>query len=158
MDYEGLASSMQISSVSPTHFAGAARGFRTTFGVTVRREKALYFSGCKSRPGTGSLHPVAIEAAVEATKLVGAFDGSWGLRPAKPHENCSSGFSSAISSRGCQRHFALGSLPYLLHETTDRLDAWIVHRLYSHRHKRWRTRGWKQLPETTLCEDLYNKT
>jgi hypothetical protein len=37
--------------------------------VTVRREKALDFSGCKSRPGTGSLHPVAIEAAAEATKL-----------------------------------------------------------------------------------------
>jgi hypothetical protein len=37
--------------------------------VIVRREKALDFSGCNSRPGTGSLHPVAIEAAVEATKL-----------------------------------------------------------------------------------------
>ena len=31
--------------------------------------KALDFSGCNSRPGTGSLHPVAIEAAAEATKL-----------------------------------------------------------------------------------------
>jgi hypothetical protein len=38
-------------------------------GETVRREKALDFSGCNSRPGTGSLHPAAIEAAVEATKL-----------------------------------------------------------------------------------------
>jgi len=37
--------------------------------VTVRREKALDFSGCNSRPGTGSLHPVAIETATEATKL-----------------------------------------------------------------------------------------
>jgi hypothetical protein len=40
-----------------------------SIGVTVRREKALDFSGCNSRPGTGSLHPVAIEAAAEATKL-----------------------------------------------------------------------------------------
>jgi hypothetical protein len=38
-------------------------------GETVRREKALDFSGCNSRPGTGSLHPVAIETAVEVTKL-----------------------------------------------------------------------------------------
>ena len=38
-------------------------------GETVRREKALDFSGCNSRPGTGSLHPVAIETIVEATKL-----------------------------------------------------------------------------------------
>jgi hypothetical protein len=36
----------------------------------VRREKALDFSGWNSRPGTGSLHPVAIEAAVEVTKLL----------------------------------------------------------------------------------------
>jgi hypothetical protein len=34
----------------------------------VRREKALVHSGSKTRPGTGSLHPVAIGAAVEATK------------------------------------------------------------------------------------------
>ena len=38
--------------------------------MKVRREKALDFSGCNSRPGTGSLHPVAIEAVVEATKLL----------------------------------------------------------------------------------------
>ena len=37
--------------------------------VTVRREKALDFSGCNSRPGTGSFHPVAIETMAEATKL-----------------------------------------------------------------------------------------
>src|SRR5215510_2891753 len=35
----------------------------------VRREKALDFSGCNSRPGTSSLHAVAIETAAEATKL-----------------------------------------------------------------------------------------
>ena len=35
----------------------------------MRREKALDFSGCNSRPGTGSLHLVAIETIVEATKL-----------------------------------------------------------------------------------------
>jgi len=38
-------------------------------GDKVRSEKALDFSGCNSRPGTGSLHPVAIEMAAEATKL-----------------------------------------------------------------------------------------
>ena len=45
---------MMVGVISPLH---------------VRREKALDFSGCKSRPGTGSLHPVAIETAAEATKL-----------------------------------------------------------------------------------------
>jgi hypothetical protein len=45
------------------------RGKCPSVGEKVRREKALDFSGCNSRPGTGSLHPVAIETAVEATKL-----------------------------------------------------------------------------------------
>jgi len=36
--------------------------------MTVRREKALVHSGNKARPGTGSLHPVAIGAAAEVTK------------------------------------------------------------------------------------------
>jgi hypothetical protein len=35
---------------------------------TVRREKAPVHSGRQTRPGTGSLHPVAIEAAAEVTK------------------------------------------------------------------------------------------
>jgi hypothetical protein len=47
----------------------------TVVGVTVRREKALDFSGCNSRPGTGSFHPVAIETAVETNEAVGALDG-----------------------------------------------------------------------------------
>jgi hypothetical protein len=39
-------------------------------GEKVRREEKLDSSGCDSRPGAGSLHPVeAIEAAAEATKL-----------------------------------------------------------------------------------------
>ncbi len=31
-----------------------------------------------------------------------------------------------------------------------RLDGWIVRRLWSHRHKRWRCRGWQTLPRATL--------
>jgi hypothetical protein len=41
---------------------------RATPRLYVRREKARIFSGCKSRPATWSLQPVAIGAAVEATK------------------------------------------------------------------------------------------
>jgi hypothetical protein len=39
-------------------------------GEKVCREKAPDFSGCNSRPGTGSFYPVeAIETTAEATKL-----------------------------------------------------------------------------------------
>jgi len=36
----------------------------------------------------------------------------------------------------------------------NRLDRWIVRRIWSHRYKRWRNRGWKQLPESTLYGEL----
>ena len=46
----------------------AQRIVRDKSGLHVRREKALDFSGCNSRPGTGSLHPVATETTAEVTK------------------------------------------------------------------------------------------
>jgi hypothetical protein len=48
---------------------GVYDNLKRMVGEKVRREKALDFSGCNSRPGTGSLHPVAIETIVEVTKL-----------------------------------------------------------------------------------------
>jgi RNA-directed DNA polymerase len=32
----------------------------------------------------------------------------------------------------------------------NRLDRWIVHRIWSHRFKHWRNTGWKRLPQKTL--------
>ena len=32
----------------------------------------------------------------------------------------------------------------------NQLDRWIVRRLWSHRFKRWRNSGWKQLPTAAL--------
>ena len=34
------------------------------------------------------------------------------------------------------------------------LDAWVVRRLWSHRCKRWRCSGWKQLPQTKLYGEM----
>jgi NADPH-dependent 2,4-dienoyl-CoA reductase/sulfur reductase-like enzyme len=39
----------------------ASHATHSTVGEKVRRENALDFGGCNSRPGTGSLHPMAIE-------------------------------------------------------------------------------------------------
>lgn len=36
----------------------------------------------------------------------------------------------------------------------NQLDRWIVRRLWSHRHKRWRNTGWKSLPESKLYVEL----
>ena len=48
--------------------------------------------------------------------------------------------------RGWGEYYKRAHIRRLFH----RLDAWIVHRLWSHRSKRWRTCGWKRLPETRL--------
>jgi RNA-directed DNA polymerase len=48
--------------------------------------------------------------------------------------------------RGWGEYYKRAHVRRLFH----RLDAWIVHRLWSHRFKRWRTSGWKQLPKATL--------
>jgi RNA-directed DNA polymerase len=36
----------------------------------------------------------------------------------------------------------------------NQLDRWILHRIWSHRHKRWRNAGWKQWPETRLYGEI----
>src|SRR5260221_8284668 len=36
----------------------------------------------------------------------------------------------------------------------NRLDRWIVHRIWSHRFKHWRTAGWKRLPQKMLYREL----
>lgn len=36
----------------------------------------------------------------------------------------------------------------------NRLDRWIVRRIWSHRYKRWRCSGWKELPERKLYGEL----
>jgi RNA-directed DNA polymerase len=36
----------------------------------------------------------------------------------------------------------------------NRLDRWILRRIWSHRRKRWRNTGWKELPETILYGEM----
>jgi group II intron reverse transcriptase/maturase len=36
----------------------------------------------------------------------------------------------------------------------NQLDRWIVRRLWSHRHKRWRNAGWKSLPHSRMYGEL----
>jgi RNA-directed DNA polymerase len=49
--------------------------------------------------------------------------------------------------RGWGHYYKRAHVRKLFH----RLDGWIVRRIWSHRCKRWRNRGWKQLPWATLC-------
>ena len=48
--------------------------------------------------------------------------------------------------RGWGHYYKRAHVRRLFHQ----LDGWIVRRIWSHRFKRWRNRGWKQLPEAKL--------
>ena len=48
--------------------------------------------------------------------------------------------------RGWGHHYKRAHVRKLFH----RLDGWIVRRIRSHRCKRWRNGGWRQVPETKL--------
>jgi RNA-directed DNA polymerase len=48
--------------------------------------------------------------------------------------------------RGWGEYYKRAHVRRLFH----RLDGWIVRRIWSHRYKRWRNRGWRRLPEATL--------
>jgi group II intron reverse transcriptase/maturase len=48
--------------------------------------------------------------------------------------------------RGWGEHFKRAHVRRLFNQ----LDRWIVRRIWSHRHKRWRCAGWKTLPRTKL--------
>ena len=48
--------------------------------------------------------------------------------------------------RGWGEYYKRAHVRTLFH----RLDRWIVRRIRSHRFKRWRNGGWRQMPETKL--------
>jgi hypothetical protein len=52
--------------------------------------------------------------------------------------------------RGWGNHYAKAHVRKLFNQ----LDRWIVRRIWSHRYKRWRCCGWKELPSTTLYAEL----
>lgn len=48
--------------------------------------------------------------------------------------------------RGWGHHYKKAHIRKLFHQ----LDRWVLRRIWSHRYKRWRCRGWKTLPEAKL--------
>ncbi len=52
--------------------------------------------------------------------------------------------------RGWAEYYKRAHVRTLFHK----LDGWIVRRIWSHRFRRWRTRGWIQLPKAKLYEEF----
>ncbi len=52
--------------------------------------------------------------------------------------------------RGWGHYYKRAHVRRLFHQ----LDEWVVRRLWSHRHKRWRCKGWDSLPKATLYGEM----
>jgi len=52
--------------------------------------------------------------------------------------------------RGWAEYYKRAHVRTLFHK----LDGWVVRRIWSHRFRRWRTRGWIQLPKAKLYEEF----
>ena len=52
--------------------------------------------------------------------------------------------------RGWGNYYCKAHVRKLFH----RFDRWIVQRIWSHRRKRWRNAGWKELPEAILYGEM----
>jgi RNA-directed DNA polymerase len=52
--------------------------------------------------------------------------------------------------RGWGKHFKRAHVRGLFHQ----LDGWIVRRIWSHRYRRWRCAGWRELPRKKLYGQL----
>jgi RNA-directed DNA polymerase len=51
--------------------------------------------------------------------------------------------------RGWGHYYKKGHVRRIFHQ----LDGWVVRRIWSHRYRRWRCQGWRELPEATLYRE-----
>ena len=145
---------------------GVATRILAKLGVTLNTEKTrivhvrhgFEFLGYKIKQGR---RPLRLHAA----KITSGVRG--GMRYAFPREKSIRHFKDQIRKRtrrkapvstqelinninpvirGWGRYYCKAHVRRLFHQ----LDGWLVRRIWSHRHKRWRNAGWKRLPERKL--------
>lgn len=141
----------------------------TTLGVTLNREKprivhirqGVEFLGFKIKRGEHPLHLPSSKITSGATsyslyayptdKSVNRFRErirAWTKRAA-PVTTAELIEELNPLIRGWGEYYKKASVRKLFH----RLDRWSERRIWSHRYKRWRNAGWKQLPTGVLRED-----
>ena len=146
-----------------------ARRILSTLGVTLNVEKTrivsvrrgFEFLGYKIKQGRRPLrlHPSRITSgvrrgtryAIPRAKSVQHFKDQIRKRTRRKAPVSTQELIDEINPviRGWGQYYCKAHVRKLFHQ----LDGWIVRRLWSHRHKRWRNTGWKQLPTRRLIEE-----
>lgn len=126
-----------------TRIVHVRQGFEF-LGYKIKRGKQLQLPPGKIRSGaqSGELYAIPREKSVRRfMDQVRAL-----TRRRVPHKTRELIEEQNPVLRGWGHHYKRAHVRKLFH----RLDGWIVRRLRSHRCKRWRNGGWRQLPETKL--------
>lgn len=147
-----------------------AKRILTKLGVTLHPEKTrivnvrhgFEFLGYKIKCGSRPIHlsPEKIRTRVKQGSLF-AYPRSKSIEHFKDQIRGRTRRKAPLSTqqlieeinpviRGWGNYYCKAHVRGLFH----RLDAWIMRRLWSHRYKRWRCCGWKELPASKLYSEM----
>ncbi|MFH0196391.1 group II intron reverse transcriptase/maturase [Pseudomonas sp. PsB] len=133
---------------SKTHIVHVSRGFEFLGYKIKRGSRRLALPSSKIRSGTreGDLYAYPREKSIQH------FKDQIRKRTRRKAPVDTQGLIADINPviRGWGLYFCKAHVRKLF----ARLDRWILRRIWSHRSKRWRCRGWKQLPERRLYSEM----
>jgi RNA-directed DNA polymerase len=137
-----------ILNESKTHIVHVSRGFEFLGYKIKRGSRRLALPSSKIRSGTreGDLYAYPREKSLQH------FKDQIRKRTRRKAPVDTQGLIAEINPviRGWGLYFCKAHIRKLF----ARLDRWILRRIWSHRFKRWRCRGWKQLPERRLYTEM----
>jgi RNA-directed DNA polymerase len=137
-----------ILNESKTHIVHVSRGFEFLGYKIKRGSRRLALPSSKIRSGTreGDLYAYPREKSLQH------FKDQIRKRTRRKAPVDTQGLIAEINPviRGWGLYFCKAHIRKLF----ARLDRWILRRIWSHRFKRWRCRGWKQLPERLLYTEM----
>ena len=121
----------------------------SSFSAT-RSNRASGLSGCKPRRSQSGVRGGA-RYAVPREKSIRHFKDQIRKRTRRKAPVSTQELIDQINPviRGWGQYYCKAHVRKLFHQ----LDGWIVRRIWSHRRKRWRNVGWKQLPTRKLIDE-----
>ena len=115
-------------------------------GYKIKRGKGLRWSKIRSRTHRGALY------AYPSHKSIQRFKDQVRRRTRRKAPIATEELIDQLNPvlRGWGHYYKRAHVRRLFHQ----LDGWVVRRLWSHRHKRWRCQGWKTLPRPKLYGEM----
>ncbi|MGH2374384.1 MAG: group II intron reverse transcriptase/maturase [bacterium] len=117
-------------------------------GYKIKRGRRLRLPACKIRSGARSGALYAYPAQKSLQRFKDRVRRATRRKAPVPTEELIEQLNPLL--RGWGQHYKRAHVRRLFNQ----LDRWVVRRLWSHRHKRWRCAGWKTLPRRKLYGEM----